>query len=213
MAMIYILCGNDTKKINLEIKKLTENREVIFLSQGVISKDMINEYASNISLFGESPVVVIENFINKNDFVLNTKDIPLLKDSPTTFIFLEDKLLVADEKKYNKYATIERFEIKEIKKAPKLNTFDIADAYARGDKVGAWMLYRQAIDMGVEPEAISGIIFWKIKTMILNGNKMFSLSDLQKQSKGIVSLYHNAHRGNCDFVVGLEQFILSSLTK
>jgi len=211
--MIYILFGNDTKKINSSLKKLTENKEVIYLSQSVISKELINEYALNISLFGESPVVVVENLLSKNEFSFSTKELSSLKDSPTIFILLEDKLLSADEKKYSKYAKTEKFEIKEIKKIPKINTFAIADAYGRGDKIEAWFLYRQAIEAGIEPEAISGILFWKIKTMILNGNKIFSLDNLQKQSKDIVSLYHNSHKGNSDFVIGLEQFILSSLTK
>lgn len=211
--MIHILFGNDTKKINLYLKKLTENKEVIYLSQSAVSKEIINEYAGNISLFGESPVVVVENLLNKSEFSFSPKELTLLKDSPTMFILLEDKLLSADEKKYSKYATTEKFEVKEIKKIPKINTFAIADAYARGDKIEAWFLYRQAIEGGVEPEAISGILFWKIKTMILNGNKVFSLKDLQNQSKNIVSLYHNAHKGTSDFVIGLEQFILSSLRK
>jgi hypothetical protein len=211
--MIYILFGNDTKKINSSLKKLTENKEVIYLSQSIVSKEIINEYALNISLFGESPVVVIENLLSKNEFSFSPKELSSLKDSPTIFILLEDKLLSADEKKYNKYGKIEKFEIKEIKKIPKINTFAIADAYGRGDKIESWFLYRQAIEAGIEPEAISGIIFWKIKTMILNGNKIFSLDNLQKQSKDIVSLYHNSHKGNSDFVIGLEQFILSSLSK
>ena len=211
--MIHILFGNDTKKINLYLKKLTENKEVIYLSQSVVSKEIINEYAGNISLFGESPVVVVENLLNKSELSFSPKELTLLKDSPTMFILLEDKLLSADEKKYSKYATTEKFEVKEIKKIPKINTFAIADAYARGDKIEAWFLYRQAIEAGIEPEAVSGIIFWKIKTMILNGNKVFSLEDLQNQSKNIVSLYHNAHKGTSDFVIGLEQFILSSLRK
>ena len=117
------------------------------------------------------------------------------------------------EKKYKKYATVEKFENKELKKIPPINTFSIADAFAKGNKIEAWTLYRRAIELGVEPEAISGMLFWKIKTMILNGNKVFSIKELQNQSKNIVSLYHNSHKGNCDFVVGLEQFILSSLSK
>src|ERR1035437_4248546 len=119
--MIYILFGNDTRKINSYLKKLTENKEVIYLSQSIISKEIINEYALNISLFGESPIVVTENLLSKSGFSFSLAELSSLKDSPTTFILLEDKLLVADEKKYKKYATIEKIETKEIKKIPKIN--------------------------------------------------------------------------------------------
>jgi len=211
--MIYILCGNDTKKRSSYIKKLANNREVIFLSSTDASREMLNSYSQNISLFGESPVVVIENLFSKNEESFTLKELTDLKNSPTIFIILEDKMLVAEEKKYKKYAEIEKFEIKEIKQISKIDPFALADAYSRRDKIGSWILYRESIDMGSEPEAISGILFWKIKSMILNGNKVFSLAELQLQSSRLVSLYHDAHKGSCDFVVGLEQFILSSLNK
>ena len=207
--MIYIFFGNDSKKINSQIKKITEKKEIII----TISKEIINEYAENVSLFGDHPVLLVENILNKIGSLFSTSELSLLKDSPTIFIFKEDKFLSVDEKKYKKYATIEKFEIKELKKIPPINTFSIADAFAKRDKIEAWVLYRKAIESGIEPEAISGILFWKIKTMILNGNKVFSIDELQKQSKNIVSLYHNSHKGSSDFVVGLEQFILLSLSK
>ena len=211
--MIYIFCGNDSKKINLNINKLTNKKEVILLSSSSVSKEILINYASSTSLFGDVPVIVVENLLNKNEFSFSKIDLSILKESPTIFIFKEDKLLIADEKKYKNYANIERFEIKEIKKSPTINSFAIVDAFAKKDKVGTWILYRQAIDGGLEPEAISGLLFWKIKTMILNGTKIFSTKELQNQSKNIVSLYHRAHKGDTDFIIGLEQFILSSLNK
>ena len=102
----------------------------------------------------------------------------------------------------------------EIKKTiPKINVFGIADAFSNRNKIEAWILYREAVSQGIPPEEISGIIFWKIKTMILSGSKFFSLDELKNNSSELVSLYHNAHRGESDFVIGLEQFILNSLGK
>jgi hypothetical protein len=211
--MIYIFCGNDSKKINLNISKISNKKEVILLTSSSTSKEILINYASSTSLFGDVPVIIIDNTLNKDEFSFSKTDLSILKESPTIFIFKEDKLLVANEKKYKNYANIERFEVKEIKKNPTIKSFDIVDAFSKRDKVGTWILYRQAIDGGLEPEAISGLLFWKIKTMILNGTKVFSIKELQNQSKNIVSLYHHSHRGDTDFIVGLEQFILSSLSK
>ena len=94
----------------------------------------------------------------------------------------------------------------------KFNIFGITDAFAKHDKVMTWVLYRRGIEGGVEPEAIAGILFWKIKTMILSGNYLFDKDELKRQSSRIVSIYHKAHRGESDFSIGLEQFILSSLS-
>ena len=49
--------------------------------------------------------------------------------------------------------------------------------------------------------------------MILNGTKFFSKEELKKASSELVSIYHKAHRGEYDFTISLEQFILSSLSK
>ncbi|MCX6754545.1 MAG: hypothetical protein NTU81_01820 [Candidatus Nomurabacteria bacterium] len=211
--MIYILTGNDYKNKNIYLKKLYKNDQPFFISDANTTKEELFDYAHSVSLFGGSPIVVIENIIRDEEIKLNTKDISILCESSTTFVFLEEKLLAADSKKYNKTATIEDFSKKEIKQIPKINIFGIADAYARRDKIGAWVLYRDAVLLGVSSEEISGIIFWKIKTMLLNGTKFFSSNELKRQSSELLSIYHKAHRGECDFVVGIEQFILSSLSK
>jgi len=209
--MIHILVGNDYKKRSAYIKSLIKDCQRIDLNDA--SKEVLYDYATSTSLFGDSPAIFLENIITENSIDLDTNTLIILRDSPTHFIFLEDKLLKKDEAKYKKYTIIESFEIKTLKKIPEFNTFAIADSYGKKDKINTWVLYREAIEKGIEPEAISGVIFWKIKTMILNKTKIFNLNDLKNQSKNIVSLYHRAHKGECDFVIGLEQFILTSLSK
>lgn len=211
--MIYILSGNDIKKKNIYLKKLKKGDLPFFVYRPGVSKEEIFERARSVSLFGESPIVVLENVVKEGKLDLSQDEISSLQDSKTVFVFLEDKFLAPEIKKYKKYATIEDFNI-EIKKAvPKMNVFGIADSFSRKDKIGAWILYREAILQGISPEEISGIIFWKIKTMILTDTKVFSLSELKKLSSEIVAMYHQAHRGECDFTIGLEQFILLSLNK
>lgn len=211
--MIYILSGNDNKKKNDYLKKLCKGEQFILVPQVDASKEIILNYANSVSLFGESQIVVFENIIKENNITFSEKELLLLKDSKTTFIFLEDKLLAPIIKKYTKYAKIEDFNIQTVKQAPKINIFNIADAFSRKDKINAWILYREAVSVGTSPEEISGIIFWKIKTMLLSGTKFFSVNELKKRSSELVSIYHKSHMGECDFVISLEQFILSSLNK
>lgn len=211
--MIYIFLGNDTKKKNSQVKKIVKEKEFLKLSTREISKELIMNQAESKSLFGDSPVFVSENILTDEGISFSKEDLEILKNSENLFIFLEDKMLSAEQKKYSKYANIESFEEKVAKPTPKINLFGIADSFARKDKITTWVLYTEALESSVEPEAISGILFWKIKTMILNGTKFFSPEELKDQSSSIVSLYHLAHRGEVDFKIGLEQFILSSLSK
>ncbi len=210
--MIYILVGSDLKKKTLYVKKLSGDQDRVFLSYDNITKELLQNYANSNSLFGEVPVILIENLIGEGDLVFSPEELEEFKNSQTTFILLEDKLLMVDEKKYKKYAEIEKFDIKEIKKVPVNSIFEITDSFARKDKVKTWTLYCEAVEAGVGPESISGMLFWKIKTMILNNSKAFPLDVLKKQSSELVSLHHKAHRGEVDFIVGLEQFILDSLS-
>ncbi|MFA6514742.1 MAG: hypothetical protein WCT42_00550 [Candidatus Paceibacterota bacterium] len=211
--MIYILFGNDTKKKNVYLKRLYKNNQPIFIPVRELSKEMFFDQAQSVSLFGEQSIFVFENFIGDKDFELKDEEISHLKDSQNIFIFKEDKLLAPDLKKYKKHATIEDLSSAVIKQTPKINVFGIADAFARKDKIQTWVLFREAVSAGVAPEEVSGILFWKIKTMILNSTKVFTSDELKNRSSELVSIYHKAHGGEIDFTIGLEQFILNSLNK
>jgi len=208
--MIYFLSGNDTKKKSAYIKKLGGDPSSVFLLGGNIEKDVLLSYAETMSLFEDSPKIVIEDFV-KSGMKLSIEEFTTMKESKTIFVFLEDKLLAVDTNKFKKYATIEDMSLGVSKEKPKLNVFSIAESFSRKDKMGTWTLYKEAVSLGSSPEEISGILFWKIKTMIISGNKFFTKEELKQISSQLVSLYHLSHLGKCDFVIGLEQFILSSL--
>lgn len=208
--MIYLLLGLDLKNKNIYTNKLIQESESIFLSPNILTKELIMNHSMSTSLFGDKPIIIIEDILKDENIIFNKDELQILKESETIFIFKEDKLLVEEQKKYKKYVTIENFELKKKTQNNKFNVFSITDAYAVKNKIVTWTLYRKAIESGIEPEAIAGVLFWKNKIMILNGSKVFSKDELKKNSSNIISLYHKAHGGDRDFVVGLEQFILSS---
>ena len=169
-------------------------------------------YSTNVSLFGSAPVIIADNILNEESLAFSSDEMIFLKESKTIFIFKEDKVTAAEQKKLKKYGDIKNFEGKKELPIQKFNVFNITDAFANRDKISTWTLYREAVSSGLEAEAIAGVLFWKIKTMILNGSRIFSKEELKKQSSNIISLYHRAHRGEVDFIISLEQFILTSLS-
>jgi len=210
--MIYILVGGDTKNKNVYIKELTKDSESFFVKEEKMDRALIMSYCYNVNLFNLSPSIIMENVLSDDDINLKTDDLNFLKNSGTIFVFKEDKLLKALQDKYKKYAEIKIFEDKKVFGKEKFNVFSITDAYARKDKIGAWSLYNEALKDGIEPEAIAGVLFWKVKTMILSNPNETNKKELKKQSSEIVALYHKAHKGEIDLSIGLEQFILTSLT-
>ena len=87
-----------------------------------------------------------------------------------------------------------------------------------------WLEFQKLKGTDITPEALSGILFWKIKSMILAGRSdpekssdsmsrsaKWTEAELKKLSSKLVSLHHDAHRGLIDFQTGLEKFILDSI--
>lgn len=210
--MIYIFSGNDNKSKNSEIKKLFGNKEFFSIKKEESVKEKIFEYSNTKSLFGDSPVVVVENFFDEK-YSFSKKEILDLQKSETVFIFIENSFSSANIKKYEEFAKIFFFEEKKEKKIETNISFEIANAFGVKDKMKAWILFNQAIEKGVEPEQISGILFWKIKSLSESRQNVFSREEIKRSSSLLVSLHHDAHLGKKDFVVGLEQYLLFVLSK
>jgi hypothetical protein len=109
------------------------------------------------------------------------------------------------------------------------NIFSLTDAFGRRDRKNLWVLYQKAVLREIPAEEISGVLFWQLKSMFLAsvsktaseaGMKPFVFSkaksfarnykeeELKKISSELVSIYHDSHRGLCDFDIALERFIL-----
>lgn len=210
--MIYIFSGNDNKSKNAEIKKLFGNKEFFSIKKEELVKEKIFEYSNIKSLFGDSPIIVVDNFFDEK-YSFSKKEILDLQKSETIFIFSEDSFSSANIKKYREFVIFKLFEEKKEKKFETNISFEIANAFGVKDKIKAWILFNQAIEKGVEPEQISGILFWKIKSLSESRQNVFSREEIKRSSSLLVSLHHDAHLGKKDFVVGLEQYLLFVLSK
>lgn len=117
----------------------------------------------------------------------------------------------------------------------KIDFFEFANALGERDKKTLWALYQDALFEGVPAEEVHGIFFWQVKAM-LSALKSSSASDaglkpfvfdksnryaknfgktkeealekLTQMSQTLFEMYHEAHRGNSDFFVALEKFVL-----
>ncbi len=111
----------------------------------------------------------------------------------------------------------------------KIDFFEFADALGRKDKRGLWVLYQDALSEQVPAEEVHGIFFWQVKSMLLakkcktaeeakmkpfpfqkaqEYSRNYKDGELENLSSKLISMYHEAHRGNEDFFIALEKFIL-----
>jgi len=111
----------------------------------------------------------------------------------------------------------------------KIDFFEFANALGIKKRKELWTLFQDALNESVPAEEVHGIFFWQIKSMLLAkkcktaseaGMKDFpfqkakryaenySLEELENISSKMVSMYHEAHRGNHDMHVALERMIM-----
>ena len=114
-------------------------------------------------------------------------------------------------------------------KGEKIDFFEFADTLGSRDKKVLWTLFQDALNEGVPQEEVHGIFFWQVKAMLaaikstspaeagLNPfvydkakrfAKKYEIEKLESMSRELFQMYHRAHRGEIDFAVSLERFIL-----
>ena len=224
--MIYFFYGNDIEKRSQARKNIARSFDSILEMNDVSwDKDKFENLAKSNSLFEEKQIIILENVLENmevKDFIFGKLD--ELKESENVFIFLEKKAPKDIVAKFGKYAK----EVKEFAlpkgKENKADVFAITYPFERRDKKNTWLEFQKLKGADITPEALSGILFWKIKSMILAGRSdpekssdsmsrsaKWTEAELKKLSSKLVSLHHDAHRGLIDFQIGLEKFILDSI--
>ena len=110
------------------------------------------------------------------------------------------------------------------------NIFSLGDALGGRNKKDLWVLYQRAVLAGLSFEEICGTLLWSVKNMALMKNAKpsddaglnpfvakksrgfatkYTVAEITGLSRGLVTAYHEAHRGGESMEIGLERFILS----
>jgi DNA polymerase III delta subunit len=214
--MIYFLHGADIDKARTKANELIESlrkkkpdASFFKIDSENFDVSILQEYIGGQGLFSNKYIVYLDRLCEKKEvkeeFIEKIKEI---SESENIFIVLEGKIDKATVTKIEKKAEkTQDFELSEKKEKVFYNAFALADAFAQGNKKDAWILYRKAIDRGEAPEALHGMLFWKIKTMILNNpsnkNELLSLADK------LITIYHDSRRGEHELETRLEAFLLN----
>lgn len=218
--MIYFYQGTDIDKARQKANDLSaslqkKKPDAGFFKMNVedFSSNLLQEYIGSQGLFSNKYIVFLdrlcENKETKEHFIENLKAIA---ESENIFIVLEGKLdkatLTKIEKRSEKTLKFEIDENKvEVKETP--NAFALANAFGARSKKETWVLYRKAIDRGEAPEALQGMIFWKVKSLLISGGAYnWKKEELMKCAEDLITLYHEARRGNGELETSLESFFL-----
>ena len=233
--MIYLFSGDDTKKKVFAyeefLKTLPEGMPVFFINKNDFDPVQIESFYSGASLFAAKSAVVLRDILAEparnasrsdvggdeiQEFILSK--LPLLGESQNTFIFIEGKLKKPALDAFKNLsrlpagsrAELNIFELPKAKKE-KYDNFLVANAFAARDKFHTWLYFRQAVDLGVSLDELAGVLFWKIKDMLLRQNfSKWKEGELKNFAARISYLLPGARKQGPEAESALEQFLLEA---
>ncbi len=215
--MIYLFYGDDVKNKSLNyekfIKSIPKGAVNFHINRNNFDEMELENLYSGASLFSSLSAVVFENIFEHEEtreFVLEKLD--LMGESSNLFIFSEGKLnkliLDAFKKVESNKLQINIFELPKEKKE-KFDNFLVANAFSVKDKLNLWIYFRQAISRGVGMEELIGVLFWKIKDMILKKDfRKFSETELKNSAAKLSYLLPQARKQGLDAEAVFEKFLL-----
>ncbi len=219
--MIYLFAGDDAKNKILNYEKFMRSlpgqaginsTEIFFITRNSFNPPQVESFYSGASLFSPVSAVIFQGIFEHEEtrnFILDK--LKLIGDSLNTFVFLEGKLSKPNLDAFKKArAELNVFELPKEKKE-KYDNFLVANAFANKDKLNTWIYFRQAVDIGVSLEEIVGVLFWKIKDLLLRKNfSKFTEEQLKNHAARISYLLPEARKAGLDAESALEQFLLEA---
>lgn len=239
--MLYVFHGSDTstalKKALVLVDSLRVKRPdaaYVRIDADHWSPSVIEEHAGGQGLFSKAYIVFLDR-VSEHEGAeeILAEYAVTMNESTNIFILLEGDISTDLKKALEKGAekVIEIVAPGQVgtKKKEEFNIFTLADAIGQRDGIKAWMTYRRAIVLGLEPESIVGTIFWQLKSMLvaMNGKNAaeaglnpfvyskakkaadrYTGAEIRSFMKYLVTAYHDGHRGEVDMGSAIEVMIL-----
>jgi DNA polymerase III delta subunit len=234
--MIYLMHGSSIEKAREKTRLLTDalqkkKPDALFyrVTSQNYEENPLAFLVAGQGLFASKYIVFYDNIFECKEIkeeILGA--LAEIKASENIFIFLEKELDKKSLEKITKHAEkVQEYAEGEKTKKKEYNPFAISDALLSKDKKRLWMLLMEAKKKGNAAEEIHGIIWWQVKALRLASVSKdakeaelspfvfskakaasggFSESETINMMSDLVSMYHDAHRGEKDLWVEMERW-------
>lgn len=209
--MITFLVGKKTETFQKALDKVVSGAGEI--ERKNITGENINSVFDELQthdLFGNKKTFIISGLSDSEEARKEFLDRGLeLENAPNDIVVIMENLLVADVKKAEKFATVQKVEEKKSSEGKSgFDPFGLTTAFAAGDKKQAWIAFSQIVAHGDEMEPMHGLVWWKLKDMMTK-RSIFSETQLQAMVRDLVSVYHESRLGGLGMRERLEKFFLT----
>jgi DNA polymerase III delta subunit len=235
--MYYFLYGKNNKEARKKLKSLVETlhkkrpgAEIFRMHDENWNEAQFDELLVAQGLFDQKYIVVLDSLFDeavaKERILDRASD---MKESENVFLVIEESVDKKALDKISKHAEkVQEFE-GGVEKEERFNTFGLADAFGRRDKKNLWVGYLQALEQGISPEEISGVLFWQMKNIIIAQKtksakesklspfvdskargfaKNFTAEELSVYARSIVEATQAVRQGEGEMEVLLERVVL-----
>lgn len=206
---MYLYIGTDREKARAkmaaDIAKAAKEADIIRITDAHTLDDLKTALRGG-GMFAKRHILIFEN-TNANPEMRESLLDALEEGIAAPVFIFEEKLLVAERKRFEKYAEkVEKFDAP--KKERDGSIFAIANALRAGDKKALWVSYMREIAKGGAPEAIHGVLFWGAKDAFLKSGGKDERT--RRLVADLAALPHEARRRGEDLEYALERFVLST---
>ncbi len=234
--MLYIIYGTDRAKGLKHFQKLRDElslggTNVVTVEERGVSGESLEEMGSTRGLFGETTLFIIDSILEKKEEQEIVVSMAKALASSTNHFLIFEPTFAKEFSAEVATHTVETFEyvLEKVDTRPAFNIFSLGDALGGRNKKDLWVLYQKAVSAGLSSEEICGTLLWSVKNMALmksakSGDDAglnpfvakksrsfageYTMEEIAGLSRGLVRVYHEAHRGGEPMEIGLERFIL-----
>ncbi len=226
--MLTVISGTDSLLLSKKTKECLESQNIVSDSVSYVddpSIDILRESVAAQDLFGNMLTFVFRE-LNDEVYDFLFSNIESFSQSRNNFVAQVQKVL-KKQKDICESVEVKIIEVKAIKER-EMPSFVLADAFLRRDKKAAFVALHDELATK-PPEEVHGGLWYQMKNMALifsgateeesglhpfvykkikSASIKFSKKECDEIFKTLLEMNHKAHRGEKDFEVALEQFIL-----
>lgn len=212
--MLHVIIGTDRKKARAALWKAARaaakecGARIAHVTESPSAASDIRESLMGVGLFGEKRILVCDEIFKQEDArAALVAFLPHCAAMPEICFVYEEKPDAEAKRILKKHAnTLEEYASE--KREYNDGAFAVANAFARRDKKALWVSYVTALSGGASPEAIHGILFWKMKTLLGVDGSAYSKAESRRMVSNLAVLPHEARRSGMDMEYALERFLL-----
>ncbi len=205
--MLYVFFGTDAGAVRTHAKVRAGEVNVLRITPDTYDEQMLLGALGGVDMFGVAHTLLLDGILGdaltKESF---STLVPHCAESEASIVMIEGVLDAANRRLLEKHgAHLSQHDVP--KERVERADFSLAQSFADKKRAAAWVAYQKALLAGTAPEALHGMVFWKLK-QIINGNTHRNKESVRQLLPDMAELPLIARERGVELEYALERFLL-----